>query len=740
MFSAETLRRKVVALNGKGKVVFLSTYPPRECGIATFTKDLSDSLQKRFGNAVEPAIVAMEEGESSFRIYNRKVVSKINEESAESYKAAARKINSMPSAAVVNIQHEYGIFGGIWGENLISFMELTEKKVVTTFHTVLENPGKDLLRVTKRICALSSKLVVMTENAKKILVKDYGVPPKKIAVIPHGVPNIDVGREKQKLRKKFGLEGVKVLLTFGMLSRGKALEHAVAAMPKILERHPDAVYLIVGETHPKVREHEGESYRLELRRLAESLGISEKVKFLDKYLSLKEIIECLKIADVYIAPSLDPKQICSGTVSYAMSAGKAIVSSQNKYNEEMLSHSRGLIVGKNDASEFAVNVIRLLDDAALKRSLERNSFEYSRRMTWQNVSTSYFQVFSGLSPMHSERFSRVPRLNFRHFYGLTDDFGMMQFADYNVPLRESGYTLDDNSRALTVAVKAYSRLPSKKMLKAAGTFISFVEKCQISDGYFRNFVDGNREFADEAGSEDSFGRTVKALGGALKSPLPEDLKLRARNVLEKALRYENEIVSPRAQANTLIGLSNASGIAESFKSLTQRLLESLVSKFEANKEDDWHWFEPYLTYSNSVLPEALFEAEKFDKTRKARKIAVASLDFLTKTHFINGKLVPVGQDGWFRKNGRRAFYDQQPIEASTLTTTYLKAFNATNDSSYLSNARKSFEWFLGRNTMNQMVYDESTGGCFDGITRNGVNLNQGAESTISYLNARLSIV
>ena len=277
MFSAETLRRKVVALNGKGKVVFLSTYPPRECGIATFTKDLSDSLQKRFGNAVEPAIVAMEEGESSFRIYNRKVVSKINEESAESYKAAARKINSMPSAAVVNIQHEYGIFGGIWGENLISFMELTEKKVVTTFHTVLENPGKDLLRVTKRICALSSKLVVMTENAKKILVKDYGVPPKKIAVIPHGVPNIDVGREKQKLRKKFGLEGVKVLLTFGMLSRGKALEHAVAAMPKILERHPDAVYLIVGETHPKVREHEGESYRLELRRLAESLGISEKV-------------------------------------------------------------------------------------------------------------------------------------------------------------------------------------------------------------------------------------------------------------------------------------------------------------------------------------------------------------------------------------------------------------------------------------------------------------------------------
>ena len=719
------------------EIVFVATFPPRECGIATFTKDLSDSIQRKFSNKTRIKVVAMEEAQSSFRIYPKKIFLKINEGNTEHYVKAAKKINSMKSVKVVNIQHEFGIFGGELGEHLLNFMELLDKKTVLSFHSVLEDPDEKRLELVKKLVGLSDKVVVMTGKAKEILCDVYSIPAGKIEIIPHGVPDIDLSSGKERLKKKFGLAGKKVLLTFGMLSRGKALEHVIEAIPEVIEKYPDALYLIVGETHPRIREHEGESYRMELKAIVNDLGIGENVKFMDKYLTLHEIVELLKVADIYLAPSLDPMQICSGTVSYAVGAGKAIISSMNRYNEEVLSDKRGIIVKNNSSKEFAKNILLLLDDANLRRGFEKRAFEYSRKMTWPNVSTKYFSVFENLAAFESDYFSRLPRISFRHLLNLTDDFGIIQFADFIYPVKDSGYTLDDNARALSVAVLAYDRFHSKRLLNAADTYLSFIEKSQMDTGFFHNIADANKLFVDDAGSEDSFGRAVKSLGQVLKSTLPEAYKLRAKNILEMA--FENEIVSPRAQADTLIGLSLASGLMNVPVNMANSLIDSLISKFEANKEDGWNWFEGYLTYGNSILPEALFEAEALDKSRKAGEVAKTSLDFLTKTHFVDDKLVPVGQEGWFHKNGSKSLYDQQPIEAAGMTSAYLKAFNSTKDLSYLKNARKSFEWFLGRNVANYVVYDESTGGCFDGLTKDGVNLNQGAESTICYLNARLSI-
>src|SRR3989344_2077642 len=699
-------------MSGK-KILFLSSFPPRECGIATFTKDLTESVRKKFGNSVAPKIIAINDSGSSVYKYDRKVELSITEESLESYEAAARKINKMKSVEIVNIQHEFGLFGGEYGEYLLRFLELLNKKIVTTLHTVLEEPPEKMKWVVQQIFELSDTVVVMTEAAKKILAERYAIEPEKISVIPHGVPSIEFAGLKSA-RRKYGIKEKNVLLTFGLLSRGKAIENVIEAMPAIVKRHPDTVYLLVGETHPRVREHEGESYRQELKALAELHNVGKHVKFLDRFLTQKEIIECLRMSTLYLAPSLDPRQICSGTVSYAMGAGKAIISSKNKYNAEVLSSKRGIVIGQNDPKKFAKAAISLLSDAQKKEELEKNAFEFSRKMAWPNVATQYYNEFSGLAQITNGSFSRLPRISFRHFSEMTDDFGMIQFAKYAEPDISSGYTLDDNARALVVAANGYERFGTKTMLSFADTFLAFIEKCQMQNGEFHNILDGNREFIDDTGSEDSYGRAVRALG----------------------------LDSPRAQADTLIGLSNSGEYLaqDATFEMKGRILDSFISKYNEVSDGEWNWFENYLTYGNAKIPEALFEAQAQDKTGIVEKIAKESMDFLTKTLFINGKLVPIGQEKWFVKKEERSMYDQQPIEAAGMTSAYLKAFEKTNDTGYKQKDRDPFDWFLGKNSQNQMVYDEATGGCFDGLTKTGVNANEGAESTVSYLLARLSIL
>lgn len=720
-------------------IIYLSTYPPRECGIATFTKDVSDSLHEKYGQIAIPKIIAMQESSEKHRQYPKKVFFTLDESKIEDYGNAAEKINSAKNADVLNIQHEFGIFGGDYGCYLLKLMEKTGKKIVTAFHTVLEEPDEKMKDVVAGIAEKSEKIVVMTNNAKAILAKDYGISEGKIEVIHHGTPNINIFKGRERIRKTLGVENSKVLLTFGMLSRGKGLEYTIKAMPEILEKHPEAIYIIVGQTHPKVRELEGESYREELQKIIAELKLESSIKFVDRYLKLDEIVDYLKAADIYLAPSIDPMQVCSGTVSYAMAAGRAIVASRNKYNEEMLAEGGGVMIPENDPLRFAEETIKLLDDAEYKDSIEKRAYEYSRKMIWGNVATKYYSLFRSLSDGNENYFSLLPKIDFSHVYDMCDDFGMLQFSDYSRPLRQSGYTLDDNARGLVVSVKAFELKKSGKMLGYAEKFLNFIEYCQTGEGSFHNTINEKKEFTDEKGSEESFGRAVCALGVAIKSSLPEELREKAKRIFSKALPKAGGINSPRAQAKLIIGLLKArekTGIPEK---LLETLIDSLISKYNANASNGWKWFEGYLTYANATIPKALFEASNFDKKGRALEIAKLSLDFLTKTHFMGGKLVPIGQDGWFVKGKKRALYDQQPIEAAEMTRAYLKAFEITKNEEYLENARDSFEWFFGRNSLGMVVYDDSTGGCFDGITRTGVNLNQGAESTLVYLEARLSL-
>lgn len=720
------------------KILFLSSYYPRECGLATFTKDLVDATQKKFGNEISPKVIAINEDETSFHKYPKKVVCAIISPNPESYERTAKKINSVKHAEVLNIQHEFGLFGGEYGRYLLRLMELVDKKIVTTLHTVLENPEPEMKKVTQQIAEHSDKVVVMTKNASQILIEQYGVPEEKIKIILHGVPTVSFGR-KEKIKKRYGLGGKNVLLTFGLLSRGKGVEHVIKAMPKIIEKHPKTIYLVVGETHPKIREEEGENYRQELKELVKNEGVGRNVKFLNKFLTIQEIVDLLEMSTLYLAPSLDPKQICSGTVSYALGAGKAIIASRNKHNEEMLSEGRGIVLDATSPEGFAEGAIRLLSDSSLRKSLEKNAFEFSRKMTWPNIATQYFNTFQEIAPLETELFGKLPRINFGHFSKMTDSFGIIQFAEYSTPHWESGYTLDDNARALIIAVKGYEKFRTKRMLRFADTFLNFIEKCQTEDGRFHNLLNGNREFIDECGSEDSFGRAVWALGRAFNSDLPEAYRQRARTVMEQTFSHGQEINSPRAQADTLIGIVNSKAISDKQAELRYYLLDSLISKYDSVSEENWKWFEPYLTYNNSRIPEALFESQDYDKQGRAKEIARESLEFLTNVLFIDGKLVPIGQEKWHMKDKERSHYDQQPIDAAGMTGAYLTAFRKTNEKKYLQKARDSFAWFLGKNSANQMVYDEATGGCFDGITRQGVNSNEGAESTISYLLARLSI-
>lgn len=719
------------------KYLILSSYPPRECGIATFTKDLSDSIQKRFGNSIGSKIAAINESSSLLRTYPKKVSVTLTENDIASYEALAKKINRMKDVEVVNIQHEFGLFGGLFGSYLLTFMELLNKKIITTMHTVLEDPKQEMKEVVRRIFELSDKVVVMTENAKKILADFYQVDVSKVEVIPHGVPAISY-EKNEKAKRKYGLKGKTVLMTFGMLSKGKSLETVINALPKVVKKFPDVVYLIVGQTHPIVRQKEGESYRNMLKELIAYHKLNDHVKFLDKYLTLKEIIECLQMADIYLAPSSDARQICSGTVSYAMGAGRAIIASRTKYNEEVLASNRGIIIKDNDPDAFSRAIIKLLRNQELRASLEKNAFEYSRKMTWQNISTKYFNTIHSLSQFEINEFGKLPRLNFKHFFRITDDFGMIQFCNYTTPDVESGYTLDDNARALVVSKKAFEVFGYKKFAKMAGKFLDFIDYCYESEGVIHNVVNYKREYADDIGSEDSYGRALWGLAETVESNMPSQIKERAKEILAKYIKSGIEVSSPRAEADSLIGLTKVMAHFPSEAETQEKLLDSLICKYNDSKDEEWKWFESYLTYANGRIPEALFEAHKFDKSGEAKNIAIESMDFLTKILFIEDKLFPIGQEKWYHRKSERSMFDQQPIEASVMTTAYIKAFESTGNQIYMKRARDSFDWFLGKNAHHLMVYDESSGGSFDGITRNGVNANQGAESTVSYLLARLS--
>ena len=726
-------------------ILFVCTYPPRECGIAEFTKDLTNAFDREFNPGIKSKILAMNPNGTSMYNYPKKVIMQISDTDIEDYLNRANEINKQSHIKLVNIQHEYGLFQGEWGNYLIPFLEILNKPIVTTFHTVLPNPEQKLLKITQAIAQKSNGVIVMTKTSADLLETVYQIPRKKITIIPHGVHHISYP-SKSLAKKKLNLSGRTIISSFGMLNRDKGIEYAIEALPEVIKKHPDVLYLIIGATHPVVRRQEGEVYRNKLKRLIHKYELQDHVKFYDKFLETSELIEYLKATDIYLSPTLNPLQAVSGTISYALSCACPIIATSNQYAKDVLNSERGILVDFHNSQQIQLGLMDLLDNRKKMKEMGKNAYLYSRHMTYQNVALSYFKTFNNFAKIMPRRKDKIPPISLAHFKHLTDSFGMIQFANHTKPDIHSGYCLDDNVRALLACAIIHQKRPVESNLKLIQIYFKFIKFAQKSNGKFNNFVNYQRKFTDETESDDSFGRTIWVLGYLLSNTsLPAPLISQAQTIFNKAIKWSTELKSSRAMAFTILGLCNILEKKEDknllilVNKLSQKLLRRFEKQSSISDEKEWLWFENFFTYSNSKLPESLLRAYKITKNKVYKDLALTTLDFLVSITFEKNLFSPIGQNGWYFRDGKRAYFDQQPEDASSMVEALVTAYKITKKKEYLTKANICFEWFLGKNHLNQMIYDEVTGGCYDGLGQYSINFNQGAESTISYLLARLAI-
>lgn len=728
----------------KPKICFLSTYLPKPCGIATFTNDLLRYIDNY--NLLIPSRVIALNGKHEDYDYPEEVVKIIRMEEREDYKEAAEFVNNS-DIEIVSIQHEFGIFGGEYGEYVLIFLDNLKKPVVTTFHTVLPNPPFKMREIVRKIAEKSVYVVVMTNLGQEILNQHYGIGKRKIELIYHGVP-FRYLRPTDYFKEKLDLKDKIVFSTFGLISRGKGLEYVIYALPRIIEEFPNVVYLIIGATHPNVVKNEGESYREFLKKECERLGVSENVIFVNKFLPLEELLDYLGATDIYITPYLNPNQITSGTLSYAIGCGKASISTPYLYAKDVLEDGkRGILVNFRDPDGIADAVIFLLKNPEKKKQIEREAYTLGQKMTWERVAWEYLTLFSRVSSGRMEKApvyfeDRLLPIKLTHLETLTDDVGIIQHAKFSMADRKTGYTTDDNARALVVVTKHYNMYLDQKSLNLINTYLSFIYYMQKSNGRFHNLLGYERNFLDNEGSDDCFGRCIWAIGYLLSSELVyENIKAAAKHIFDLAYPQIEKVNSLRGIALCLQGLyyylktEKDQKVIETGKKIADKMVENYI----ATKEKNWKWFENIITYENAKLPLGLLFAYEITQDNKYFEIAMESLEFLIELTIIDNRFIPIGNHGWYIKGGRRAYYDQQPVEAAAMIELLKKAEKLTGNEEFGNFALIVFDWFLGRNTKGEMMYDPVTGGCYDGLTKNGPNRNQGAESTISYLLARLEI-
>jgi len=720
-------------------ILFLSSYPPRECGIATFTQDLILALDKRFNPVIKTEICALNDHSPNKYRYDSHVHYEINAKELENYVSLAKQINTEKRIKIVNVQHEFGIFGGEYGNYLIPFLQVLKKPVITTFHTVIPKPDDHLKKVVRDIADNSEAIVIMNELSKEILKKDYDLPGYKIRYIPHGIPQVPYEPSK-KYKKKLGIENKIVLSTFGLINKNKGIEYAIKALPKIVDQFPNVIYLIIGKTHPSVKKLQDEKYRKSLKREVERLGLKNNVKFYDKYFTLEEIIQFLQATDIYIYPSIDMNQSVSGTLSYALGCGRTAVSTRTEYAKHILNKKNGILVNIKDSKEITEAVLSLISDKKTYSSMSDQAYKSSREMIWPNIAQSYFKLYRKFFKVKTER-EKLPEIKFDHIERLTDKFGIIQHAKYSKPNKKFGYSSDDVSRALIACCLHYKNNPSKRLEKLMNIYLRFISFARRKDGSFANIISYQKK-RDTTSEEDVIGRIIWTLGYvSSQNYLPEEIKRRATKLFKLSLPKTKGIKSLRSIAFIITGLyfylkqypdKNIKKIFISFS-------KYLINVYKSKSSPEWPWFEDFLTYSNSKLSEALFYSYDILKKKEYLEIAETSLAFLDSITFTSHYYVPIGQKGWYFKNQQRSYFDQQPEDTASMVQTKITAYKITKNKKYLKDALKAFYWFLGKNHLKLMVYNETTGGCHDGLGEYELNLNQGAESTISYILARLSL-
>ena len=730
------------------KIAFVGDYLPRKCGIATFTHDMYASVAGRFPDA-QCFVVPVNDRPEGYD-YPPEVRFEIEEQDLESYRRAADFLN-FANTDVVCLQHEYGIYGGVAGSHILGLLRDLRMPVVTTFHTVLREPDVDQRRVLKELAALSARVVVMTERARTFLRGIYGVPEAKIDLIAHGIPDTPFV-DPDLYKDQFGVGGRLVALTFGLLSPNKGIEHMLRAVPEVHESFPDFVYIVLGATHPGLVREQGERYRLSLERLARDLGISKQVIFYNRFVELKELTEFIRAADVYVTPYLNPAQITSGTLAYSFGCGKAIVSTPYWHAEELLADGRGVLVPFADSGALAREICGLLRDEPRRNAMCEQAYRLGRGMVWAHSARLYMESFQQarlgrqdqpFKPLAvrtlAEQQAELPDWRLDHLARLTDATGMFQHATHTIPNFAEGYCTDDNARALllTVLLEELGQ-GGTQVHRLATTYAAFLQAAfDRGRRRFRNFLDFDRRWLEEVGSEDCHGRALWALGTCVGRSRRPDLPSWAASHFELALPAILETTSPRTWAFALLGireyLRRLGGdrlSAQARDTLTARLIDL----YERTATPDWPWFEEVLSYDVARLPQALIATGRDGGNARALEVGLHALGWLvTVQRAPQEHFRAIGCNGFYRKGHKRARFDQQPIEANATVSACLEAYRATQDPAWMNEARSAFEWFLGRNDLGQDLYDPGTGGCCDGLQEDRVNRNQGAESTLAFL-------
>jgi glycosyltransferase involved in cell wall biosynthesis len=731
----------------------LGNHAPRQCGIATFTTDLSEAICAEFPD-LDCFVLAMNDAGKRYP-YPGRVRFEITESDVASYRRAADFLNVNP-VDVVSLQHEYGIFGGKAGGYVLDLLRELRMPIVTTLHTILAEPNPMQRKVMDEIARISARLVVMSSYGAALMHDAYGVADDKIDLIPHGIPSLPCGSQS---KDQLGVQGKRVILTFGLLSPDKGIEHVVDALPAILDRFPDTVYILLGMTHPHVRERHGESYRISLENRARRLGVDSSMIFHDRFVSQGELAEFLCAADIYITPYLKPEQITSGTLAYAVGAGKAVISTPYWYARELLAEGRGILVPWRDPQAIATSVVDLLGDDAKRSALSERAAAYGRQMFWPCVAQGYVQSFERARTEHAERLrtffqaatlakrpAELPEIDLEHVCLMTDQTGMLQHAAFSVPRYEDGYCLDDNARALLLMtlLEDAGTDDVKSVRALASRYLAFVSHAFDQRlGRFRNFMSYDRRWTEMSGSDDSQGRALWALGTVVGRSWGPGRQSLAGRLFQSALPVVAHLTSPRAWAFALLGIDEYLRAFQgdtNVQSVRKALAEELFGLYLKTSRPEWPWFEDRITYCNPRLSHALIVSGTLMDRPEMTAAGLRSLEWLVQIQIsADGYFAPIGSNGFFERGKERAAFDQQPVEAYSMVSACLDARRITGDGRWVEPAQRAFSWFLGQNQLQQPLYDATTGGCRDGLHADRVNENQGAESTLAFLLALLEM-
>jgi glycosyltransferase involved in cell wall biosynthesis len=725
------------------EILFLTSYPPRECGIATYSRDLIKALNNKFSTSFDVKVCAMESGSETFD-YPDEVIHILKTSDSKNYLELANYINHNNRIKIVLIQHEFGFFQ-LQEKSFQQFLFELKKPVVVVFHTVLPHPDKLFKEKVQHIAIACTSIVVMTHISEQLLVNEYEVPQQKIQVIAHGthlVPHLS----KDFLKEKYELTGKKVLTTFGLLSSGKSIETTLKALPAIIKMTPDVVFLVIGKTHPEVLKSEGETYREMLETIVEELDLQDYVRFINSYLATPILLEYLQLTDIYLFTSNDPNQAVSGTFVYAMSCGCPIISTPIPHAKEVLTENTGIIIDFQNSQQLADGVILLLNDEPLRRHISTNTLQKISFTAWENSAVAHAMLFEKMDRDKISLQYNLPFINMSHLKRMTTNTGVIQFSKINQPDISTGYTLDDNARALVATCMYFKLTGRERSLHNIRKYLRFITECQQPDGNFFNYVDENLNFTEQNGTvnlDDSNGRAVWALGYArsLTDLLPLAILAEAETTLELALTRFESVHSPRAIAFAIKGLYYFLQAEKSPENLVllKTLANRLVEMFKHETDGEWKWFEGYLTYANSILSEAMLYAWLITEKTIYKEIAMQSFDFLLSQTFNENGIEVISNKHWLQKGEEAGQFGEQPIDVAYTIMTLSAFYDVWMDEDYRLKMETAFNWFLGNNRLHQIIYNPCTGGCYDGLEENNVNLNQGAESTVSYLMARLTM-